>query len=258
MIAKLNFGGKSVALPCHITISTTPERPKKQYIAAWLWLFRCSGTKLPFLSIKIQEPSKKSSPITPVTAKRTLIMGSSGIFERVFPGQGYQTTGEFECDFNRVFEEPLERSSPRVGWVEEFLRACKSVPRNHQIDNKRNIAPGTAWPTKSPIIFKTIQFWWELLLRLLQHMWNHKLMSSVADDMPMHWNCQLNSAGIIPISSHSETHTKEWWCRNTVTHHLYNSTSVVIGCNQTANHNFIALTWHFNKRKMQRNPGRVS
>lgn len=150
---KSNLGGKGIALSLHMTISTTPERPKKQYIAVWLWLLRCSVTNFPFLSTRAQDPSKKSSPVTPVTAERTFTIGSRGIFERVFPGQGYQTVGA--SDLNLPFDETVERSRPRLEWAQEFWRVCKSEPRNHQIDNKRNIAPGTAWPRKSPIILKT-------------------------------------------------------------------------------------------------------
>ena len=129
-----------------------PDNPKKQYMAVWLWLFRFSATKSPSLLIKVHALLKTSSPRTPRIPKMTFTMGSMGVFESVFPGHWNQT-GAYVRDFNLVFTGPLERCKPLVSllWCCVRIRA----PKNHQSDNERNIAPGTAWPRKSPIILKT-------------------------------------------------------------------------------------------------------
>lgn len=104
----------------------------------------------PFLPISLHDWCKKSSPRTPTNAQSTLKMGSSGIFERVFPGHGYQTGAWV---FNLAHVVPLERSKPRLGFVFWCFRI--RVPMKDQMEMNRNIDPGTAWPMKLPIIFKT-------------------------------------------------------------------------------------------------------
>lgn len=108
------------------------------------------STISPFLPISLHDWCKKSSPRTPTNAQSTLKMGSSGIFERVFPGHGYQTGAWV---FNLAHVVPLERSKPRLGFVFWCFRI--RVPMKDQMEMNRNIDPGTAWPMKLPIIFKT-------------------------------------------------------------------------------------------------------